>query len=181
MEVTPANAALAAGETQQFTVLGRMSDGSATSVAVTWSETGGTISGTGLYTAGATGGTFRVIAVQQGDTKADTAGVTITVAAPTLTAVEVTPATATVAARGDAAVQRGGADERQQHRERDGDVECDRWDDHAGGLYTAGTPAGSYRVIAVEQGGTKADTSAVTVTAPRRRRTGRRIRRCCRW
>ena len=98
VEVTPTSASLAAGATQQFTAVGRMSDGSTTSVAVTWSETGGTISGTGLYTAGSIGGTFRVIAVQQGDTKADTASVTITAAAPTLSAVEVTPATASVAA-----------------------------------------------------------------------------------
>ena len=55
-----------------------MSDGSATSVSVTWSATGGTITTGGLYTAGATAGTFRVIAVRQGDTLADTSAVTIT-------------------------------------------------------------------------------------------------------
>jgi hypothetical protein len=33
-------------------------------------------------------------------------------------------------------------------------------------LYTAGSTAGSYQVIAVQQGGTTADTSAVTVTPP---------------
>ena len=45
---------------------------------MTWSATGGTITTGGLYTAGATAGTFRVIAVQQGGTKADTATVTVT-------------------------------------------------------------------------------------------------------
>ena len=40
---------------------------------VTYSATGGTISSGGLYTAGSTAGTFRVIAVQQGGTLADTA------------------------------------------------------------------------------------------------------------
>jgi endo-1,4-beta-xylanase len=36
----------------------------------------------------------------------------------------------------------------------------------AGGLYTAGTTAGAFRVIAAHQGGTLADTSTVTVTPP---------------
>ena len=34
------------------------------------------------------------------------------------------------------------------------------------GLYKAGTTAGTYRVIAVQQGGNKADTANVTITAP---------------
>ncbi len=49
-----------------------MSDGSTSAVSVNYSETGGTITAGGLYTAGSTAGTFRVIAVRQGDTKADT-------------------------------------------------------------------------------------------------------------
>ena len=75
-----------------------MSDGSTSAVSVNYSETGGSITAGGLYTAGSTAGTFRVIAVRQGDTKADTSSVTITAPAPTLTAVEVTPASASLAA-----------------------------------------------------------------------------------
>jgi hypothetical protein len=55
-----------------------MSDGSTVTPAVTYAATGGTISAGGLYTAGTTAGTFRVIATQQGGSLADTAAVTIT-------------------------------------------------------------------------------------------------------
>ena len=76
VEVTPATASVAAGATQQFSAVGRMSDNSTASVTVTWSATGGTVSTGGLYTAGTTAGSYRVIAVQQGGTKADTSAVT---------------------------------------------------------------------------------------------------------
>ncbi len=71
--LTPATASVAAGATQQFTAQGKMSDGSTEAVAVTYAATGGTVSTSGLYKAGTTAGTYRVIAVQQGGTKADTA------------------------------------------------------------------------------------------------------------
>ena len=65
-------------------------------MTVTWSATGGTVNAAGLYTAGSTPGSFRVVAVRQGDaSKADTS--TVKIAAPppgvTLTAVELTPST----------------------------------------------------------------------------------------
>jgi hypothetical protein len=80
--LTPSTASLTTGGTQQFTAAGKMSDGSTSSVPVTWSASGGAISSSGLYTAGTTGGAFRVIATQQGGTLADTASVTITTPAP---------------------------------------------------------------------------------------------------
>ena len=55
-----------------------MSDGSTGAVAVTYTATGGTVSTGGLYKAGTTAGTYRVIAVQQGGTKADTSAITVT-------------------------------------------------------------------------------------------------------
>ena len=76
--LSPASAALATGATRQFSVSGQWSNGATTAPAVTYSATGGTISGGGLYTAGGTPGTHRVIAVQQGGTLADTAVVTVT-------------------------------------------------------------------------------------------------------
>ncbi len=66
MVLTPATASVAAGATQQFTASGKMSDGSMKAVTVTYAATGGTVSTTGLYKAGTTAGTYRVIAVQQG-------------------------------------------------------------------------------------------------------------------
>jgi hypothetical protein len=59
-----------------------MSDGSTSAVTVVWSASGGTISSAGLYTAGQTAGSFRVIASESGGTLADTSAVSV--AAPPL-------------------------------------------------------------------------------------------------
>jgi hypothetical protein len=83
--LTPASVTLSAGSTQQFTAGGRMSDESASVVNVTFSATGGTITSDGLYTAGSSAGTFRVIATEQGGTLADTSSVTVTTPTPTPT------------------------------------------------------------------------------------------------
>jgi len=79
--VTPGSASLNAGATQQFSASGVMSDGSTSALSgTTWSATGGSVTSGGLYTAGATGGTFRVIGASGG--KADTATVTVTAPLP---------------------------------------------------------------------------------------------------
>lgn len=91
VEIAPASAALAPGGTQQFSAVGRLSDGSTQGIAIEWSATGGLVSPTGLYTAGGTDGTFRVIAKAAGSMPADTATVTITTPPPNLVAIEVSP------------------------------------------------------------------------------------------
>ena len=96
ISLTPVSVTLGTGATQQFTAVGRMSDNSTTSVDVTYSATGGSVSASGLYTAGNTAGTFRVIAVQEGGALADTSVITVSPPAPTLTAIELTPASVTV-------------------------------------------------------------------------------------
>ena len=78
--VTPAAASLAAGATQRFASYGRNTDGDSVAVPVTYTATGGTITTAGLYTAGSTGGTFRIIAKESSAGLADTA--VVTVAAP---------------------------------------------------------------------------------------------------
>ena len=168
VEVAPANVSLAPGAAQQFSAIGRMSDNSTSGVTVTWSATGGTVTGSGAYTAGATAGTFRVIATQQGGTLADTASVTIAAPPPTvtLTAIEVSPASASVLT---GATQQFSAVGRMSDNSTSSVAVT--WSATGGtvsgsGLYTAGSTPGTYRVIAVEQGGTRADTSAITVSAP---------------
>ena len=150
--VSPVSINVAPGTAQQFSAVGRNSDGTHSSIAVTWRATGGTITTGGLYMAGTTAGTFRVIAVRQGDTKADTASVTITAPAPTLTAVEVTPASASLAVGATRQFTALG-------RLSDGSTTSVpvTWSETggtitAGGLYTAGSTAGTFRVIAVRQG-----------------------------
>ena len=60
LSITPATATLAAGQTLQFTA------NSPSGAAVTWTATGGTVSGSGLFTAGAVSGTFVVTATSAG-------------------------------------------------------------------------------------------------------------------
>ena len=77
--LTPSTAALQAGATQQFAATGVMSDGSPASVTFSYSATGGSITPQGLYQAGASAGTYAVIATAAGGAVADTAELTITV------------------------------------------------------------------------------------------------------
>ena len=164
--LTPATVTLNPGATQQFAVSGSWSDGSTSAPPVTYSATGGTIIAGGLYTAGATAGTFRVIATQQSGTKADTSTVIISAPVVTLLQLVLSPASITLAPGGTSQFSVSGT-----------------WSDGSStapaltysatggtitiaGLYTAGTTEGSYRVIATLQGGTKADTSEVKVAVP---------------
>jgi hypothetical protein len=99
--LTPASVSLTTGATQQFTVSGTWSDGSTQAVSATYSETGGSISSTGLYTAGSATGSYRVIATAETGSLADTALVTIeSPPAPTVSSVSVTPSSATLAVGG---------------------------------------------------------------------------------
>jgi len=78
LSLSPAVATLSTGASQQYTVDGNWTDGASSAPSVSYSATGGTISAGGLYTAGNTAGSFRVIAAQQGGMLADTATVTVT-------------------------------------------------------------------------------------------------------
>ncbi|HEU0053947.1 MAG TPA: hypothetical protein VFQ39_12265, partial [Longimicrobium sp.] len=144
---------------------GKFSDGSTSTIAVTWTATGGTVSAGGLFTAGQAAGTYRVTATAAGGV---TGGADVTVtAAPvaTLTQVLVTPSTATVAA--------GGAQQfAAQGKFSDGSTGAVAvtWTAtggtvNAGGLFTAGQSAGTYRVTATAAGGLSGGAD-VTVTAP---------------
>ena len=163
--LAPDSASLAPGGKQQFSANGRYSDGSIGAVSVTYSATGGTITSAGAYTAPASAGTYQVIA-REASGKADTARVRVSSApSATLQQVIVTPPTAS--AQAGKTVQFSA-----QGRYSDGSTKAVpvTWSATGGtistaGLYTAGQTAGTYRVIGVAQGSTRADTSAVTVTA----------------
>jgi hypothetical protein len=77
ISISPTSASVAAGATKQFsaTVTG------ASNTSVTWSASGGTITSSGLYTAGNTGGTFNVAATSMADT-AKSAQASVTVNGP---------------------------------------------------------------------------------------------------
>jgi calcineurin-like phosphoesterase family protein len=75
--LTPAAATLNTGASQQFATYGKLSNGDSVAVSVGYSAPGGSITSAGLYTAGQSPGTFRVIATQSGGSLADTSSVTV--------------------------------------------------------------------------------------------------------
>jgi endo-1,4-beta-xylanase len=79
----PATTTVTLGGTQQFTAYGRTVNGDSIVPPLTYAAGGGTITAAGMYTAGATPGTYRVTATHQGGIKADTALVTVTTIPPT--------------------------------------------------------------------------------------------------
>lgn len=160
--VTPTADTLAEGASVTFTASGKLSDGSSAPIGVVWSATGGTIDAGGRYTAGTSLGQYRVVATNTSGTIADTVPVSIT--APQLAQVVLVPAMVTVALGGTQQFTAYG-------RTANGDSVVPAVTYSAtggtittGGLYTAGAAPGIFRVIATQQGGTKADTSGVTVT-----------------
>jgi len=164
--IFPSAASLASGQQQQFGAYGRLSNGDSAAVSVDFAASGGTITGSGLYTAGSTAGAYQVVATQQGGTLADTATVTIASGAPTLVRLSLTPDSVAV---DTAATQQFGvvgtySDSSTgpvavSYTATGGTIS-------SGGLYTAGHTAGNFRVIATQSGGTLADTSKITVEVP---------------
>ncbi|HWW55126.1 MAG TPA: hypothetical protein VNY84_15220 [Acidimicrobiales bacterium] len=173
--LTPATVSLSAGATQEFSVQGRRSDGSTAPVSASFTATGGTITSGGAFTAGQSGGTFRVIAVQSGATLADTSAVTISVPTTspppptsppplTLQSITISPASASLST---GATQQFSASGRMSDGTTTSITDA-TWTASGGtvstgGLYTAGQTVGAFRVIATKSG--KADTSAITLTA----------------
>jgi hypothetical protein len=161
--LTPAAVSLQFVQSQQFAAVGLLSDGSTTSLAVTWSATGGTINSSGRYTAGNTAGTFRVMA-RAANGMADTSSVSVT--APTITAITLTPATVALQSGQtqqfsvSATLSNGGTQANPSVT----------WSATGGsittvGRYTAGSTTGTFRVLATTAGG-PADTSSVTISTP---------------
>jgi len=167
VEVTPAAVTLLPGVTAAFSAKGRMTDGVQTNLSVSWAATGGTISGSGVYTAGGTAGTFRVIGRLASGTLADTSVVTISApAAATLTRISLSPATGT-APIGQTVEFTAGAIWSNGSTA----LPALHWSAQAGsvtpeGIWTAPATAGSYRIIARHSGGTLADTAVFAVVVP---------------
>lgn len=76
LTLVPASATLAPGATRQFTAYGETTAGDSISVSLAFASTGGTVTADGLYTAGSTPGSYRIIATS--GTLADTSTLTVT-------------------------------------------------------------------------------------------------------
>ena len=159
----PSAVTLAPRATQQFTAYGRTSTGDSVATPVSFTATGGTVSAGGLYTAGQTTGTFRVIATSTTTNLADTTAVTIQAAS--LAQLILVPALATVATGGNVQFQVYGRTTAGDSIATQATYSATGGTISSTGLYTAGSTAGTFRAIATSTTTNLADTSAVTITA----------------
>ena len=160
--LSPDTATVYVGKTKQFSVSGKYSDSSVAPVSATFTATGGTITATGLYTAGQTTGIFRVIATSTTANLADTSAVTIQLAP--LAQLILVPALATVTVGGTVQFQVYGRTTAGDSVAAPATYSATGGVISSVGLYTAGSTPGTFQVIARQTNGTLADTSAVTVS-----------------
>jgi beta-lactamase superfamily II metal-dependent hydrolase len=157
VSVTPATASVNSGATYQFTAAVTGS----TDTSVTWSATGGTVSGSGLYTAPAAAGTYSVTATSVAD-PSKSASSTVTVAAAPVVSVSITPASASMNTNATyqfTASVTGSTNTSVTWSATGGTVD-------AAGLYTAPAIAGTYSVTATSVADpSKSASSTVTVVA----------------
>ena len=161
--LVPAAATLPVGGTQQFAVWGVRNTGDSVAAAVSYAATGGTITSGGLYSAGQTAGTYRVIATLNNGSLADTASVTVT--AIPVASVTVSPATAGVQVGSTVQLT-------ATPRDANGNVLNGRsitWSSGAASIATVsssglvrGVAAGSATITATSEG--QSGTSTITVT-----------------
>ena len=143
--ITPALATLAAGATQQFTAT--------PNVGVSWTSTGGNVSANGLYTAGATAGTYTVTASSANGT----ASATVVIGGTTSTTLTIGPSQVTLAP--------SGTQQFTAHPAGAVTWTCTGGTITAnGGLYTAGAAVGSYTVTATSTNGTASATVTIATT-----------------
>ena len=164
--VTP-SASLAIGGTQQFTAVGRDSDGDVVTIDPTWSIAagGGTITQDGLFTAGMVAGTFPATVTATSDGVSGSVNVTVT-AGPAVT-ITVTPATSSIATSATqqyvaVATDAGG----------NVVVITPEWSIDAGGgtvsstgLFTAGTVAGTFENTVTATFGDVSGSATATITS----------------
>ncbi len=159
--LTPPSVTLQFGQSQQFTAQALLSDGSTGPVTVSWTQTGGSITSNGRYTAGSNAGNFRVIA-RAANGKADTSSVTI--ASPTVTSVVLSPSSAALQTgqfqqfNSSITLSNGQTQENSQvtYTATGGQIT-------QAGAFVAGTTPGTFSVIGTAPSGV-ADTSSVTIT-----------------
>jgi hypothetical protein len=159
VSISPGTASLTTGATQQFSA----SVSGASDTAVTWAATGGSITSSGLFTAGKTTGSFKVTATSVADTsKAAQAGVTIK-SPPTSVSVSISPGTASLttgATQQFSASVSGASDTAVTWTATGGSI-------NSSGVYSAGSSAGTYVVTATSVAdAAKSASATVKVSSP---------------
>jgi subtilisin family serine protease len=167
--VSPATASVQTSGTQQFTATGLDQSGQPLSPqpTFTWSVSGGgTISTSGLFTAGSTTGPFTVTATS--GSVSGTASVTVT-APPILTTITVSPASASVQT---SKTQQFTATGRDQNGTAMSPQPTFTWSVSGGGtisaagLFTAGTTAGGPFTVTASSGSVSGTASVAVTSAP---------------
>lgn len=166
LRLAPLTAVLALGATQQLQAYAARSDGSESPVAVQWAAQGGTITASGLYTAGTVAGNYPVVGAlptSGGQVFRDTAHFQVGSSAATLT---------TLAIRSDTTLKVGSTAQFTvvgSWSDGSSTVPSVTWSATAGsitteGLYTAPLAVGTHKIFAKDKNGPKADTALVQVT-----------------
>jgi len=151
-------------QTRQFRAFGRTQHGDSVAAVVSWTSTGGTVSSSGLYTAGPMPGLYGVTA------SAPSAVANVTVSSKS-TVRNRGRLEWIVLAPGTAALLTGQAQQFAAYgRTTAGDsvpvsvtYSVTGGTISAAGLYTAGQSAGAYQVVATESGGSVAGTARITI------------------
>ncbi len=161
--ITPKfGAAIDLGATQKFSTLATWSDGVPRDVSVTYRATGGNVSSMGLFSAGQTAGVFTVIATCVCG-MADTAFLRVGPVPAQLASLRISPKTVTLQPgvihqfNSVATWNTGDTTPPPRTYSSTGGTIT------ATGAYTAGSQAGTYRVIVAHSGGVLRDTAVVTV------------------
>lgn len=165
--VSPSSGALTIGGTQQFTAVGRDAFDNAVPITPVWSvvASGGTISSTGLFTAGTTAGTFTNTARAQSGAISGTASVTI--GAGALASVTVSPRPVVLAMGGVQQFTAVGRDAGNNIVPVTPvwSVTASGGTISTGGLFTAGGSAGTFTNTVRATSGLLSGTATVNVTS----------------
>jgi hypothetical protein len=171
--VTPLTQSLAIGATQQFTAVGYDADDNVVPISPTWTTlSGGTISSTGLFTAGTVSGPFvNAVRATVGSGCGGINGrASVTILPGALTTIAVSPTTVSLA---EGATQQFTATGADSHG--NAVIITPVWGivgpgggtiNASTGLYTAGSVAGTYTNSVLATVGSLASLASVTVTAP---------------
>jgi hypothetical protein len=165
LNVSPVSSVVIAEGTQSFQAAALLSDGSILVPPLTWTATGGSVDASGKYTAWTTPGKFHVTATASNGL-AGTAVVTITLAAPIVAQIVLSPANVSLSAGASQQfiVEAKSADSATvgvspTYTATGGSIT-------PLGVYTAGSTPGTFLVIASDSASGKADTALVTVAPP---------------
>ena len=175
LRVTPRAPRLQPGQRRAFTAIGRLGAGRTAPIGVTWSATGGSIDAGGVFLAGEEEGSYRVIATNTRGTHADTVQVRIRRGetpdttdgtpepnpTPAIAKVVLKPATVILATRATHQFAAFGRKASGDSVAVDVTFQANGGTITETGLFTAGSTAGSYQVIATSS--ELADTALVTL------------------